>query len=213
MSRITLITFISLLLGLSNAFAQIRHLELGAANIGGKNRTHQTRFHAIETLLPKLIINYGEEGTIFLSDINHDGLLMAQRFAINWLVENDYPNIKVETILGNYDTTPLPRVTTARLSHPGNKQFVASSLIRLADHSETGLEVITYFNKRMRRLVEKSARIIDTGKPGELYYTGDGSTLRDIGEGPPRIYHVQGRSHCGTFMSDVLKILRLKSLF
>ena len=67
------------------ARAEILHLELGVANYGPANGTSSNRFKVMDETLSDLVARYGSFGTIYLNDINPEGLNLSVEHANAWL--------------------------------------------------------------------------------------------------------------------------------
>ena len=164
------------------AQAQILHLELGAANYSSEYGQAEERFAVLEYRMEKLIARYGASGTIYLNDVNGEGLQEAVAHSQQWLSDHGYNEIKVIPIEGNYERRAifedLPKVTTATLANPQHEQLpsgtspvsigfnrrVTLGLLHLAAQSATGLEIHTHFHHNRNNFIGRLAEFIQERK-------------------------------------------------
>jgi len=131
--------------------AEIRHLELGAANYS--QGTNPDRYNNLVMTIKQLIANYGNSGIIFLNDIDEEGLGECSVYIKSMLVTLGHTDIEIILLPGDYRKIPLPKVNTLNLKYPDNDIIPARyqnkttqrnairELIILAKHSKTGLKI------------------------------------------------------------------------
>lgn len=151
------ILFITLITKIDFAKSAINHLELGAANYAASFGDSEHRFDFLKQTVTEIIARDGKKGIIYLNDIEPTGLKLAQKALRAWFKENGYHQIKIVTLLGDYNTVELPKVHSAHLGNPGTNQLpaleyqsrmnkrIVNGLKRLALVSETGLSITSYY--------------------------------------------------------------------
>ncbi len=173
---------ILLLLPLSS-MSDILHLELGAANYSASYSNSSKIFSVLEKTLQNMTEKYGNKGTIFINDIDSEGLKLAVVFAESWVAERGY-SIKIVPIPGDYTQIDLPHVKTLHLTnptwnqlpnqkYPEERKATAESLEKIAALSETGLIITTYFQKEMEyldKVISPASTLKNTRKNGYHYY-------------------------------------------
>jgi hypothetical protein len=173
------------------AQAEIKHLELGAANYGHSAYSSK-RFLVLEQTLRDLVEQYGPHGKIYLNDINEYGLGLAVEFTRIWLKKNGYYDISVIALPGDYTLLNLPLVTSAHLTNPewsqlpnpkngpAANQRIVKNLERIASASTTGLMITTYYFGAIQMAAEflQHSSVERTGRTGHYYYFPDGSDPR-----------------------------------
>jgi hypothetical protein len=177
--------------------AEINDIEFGVANysLGYGNSEH--RFDFLIQSVADLIKKDGDDGIIYLNDIEVDGLEFAYKTLSQWLKTNGYFNIKLIMLPGDYTKINLPLVRSAHLGNPSWMQLPSNSvyeyrsieitagLLRLAAHSETGLKITSYYNEgrydhihSLREFVKKSQKgeFIESQEAGHPYLLQDGTS-------------------------------------
>lgn len=108
-------------------FAQILHLELGAANYAAVDLSREEenrRFEALRLTVRQLASEYGATGTIYLNDKDETGLAFAANHLRAWLRDLRWNSIKVVTLPGNYNSIELPEVKTLSMNNPDRTQVL-----------------------------------------------------------------------------------------
>ena len=219
------ITVQVLFYGLS-AGAQISHLELGAANYGSEYGTSEKQFLVLEQTFKDLIKKFGPTGVIYLNDLSDTDLKVVHEWTLKWLTDNNYLGIKIVDLPGNYNEVDVPMVKTAHLTNPeliqlvgkwnyalDEKSQLVSKLEKIAEHSETGLAITTYFYSKenpgiwdIPRFL-KNSLLMPTGKKGYYYYYGNGddpkNVHRDLETSEPLIFLILPRNICTTLLESL----------
>lgn len=199
---IALLALLGLLISLT-ALANIKHLELGAANYGPDQGVSPNRYKVLDETLADLINEYGTQGTIYLNDIDSVGLDMAAGHVEEWLRARGLTHIEVKLLPGDYTRIKLPQVKSLHLSNPGNDQIptpekseqrnqeLVEAFERIAAHSETGMRISSFYYWPHHNYISvlmslvKDSVFIATGEKGYMYYTPDGTDRILGGNTPP----------------------------
>jgi len=124
--------------------------------------------------LDELIRTNGSSGTFLVNDIVPGWAEFAAENLRGYALERGMP-VNIHVLPGNYRKMDLPESDTAHLKHPEEAIFNPSwtpdlSLQRMADRSQTGLEVTVYEQMfRQVRKLRKQGLIIEES-PGGLPY-------------------------------------------
>ncbi|MEK7070214.1 MAG: hypothetical protein AAB966_00230 [Patescibacteria group bacterium] len=186
--------------------SDVLHLELGAANHTSvyNNKDSPIRFSVLDKTLQDITETYGSKGTIFLNDVDPDGLKLAVLFAKSWVTDRGYSRIKIIPILGDYTKVDLPNVKSLHLTNPfwtqlPNKKYpekiksTTESLERIAALSESGLVITTYFTNEMihlKQFISPTSTLKNAKKNGYRYYFPGG---QDPGYADPKVFVLKSK--------------------
>jgi hypothetical protein len=108
--------------------------------------------------LAKLVGAKGDKGIIYLNDLEPAATAEVAQVVSEYAKKNGWTNLQVIEYPGDYTKVDVPRTTSARISHPESSFFNAPSLLRrMAEGSETGLEIITHYNRKISRMHQDGA--------------------------------------------------------
>lgn len=207
--RLSILFLAAVVLAGIPAFAEIRHLELGAANYDADASLSESararRFSVLVTVVDELIAKYGNTGVIYLNDLAVSGLELAAGHLRSFLRAKGLHGIRVETLPGDYNSIPLPEVNTMNMTNPMIGQLpsettclkdcvpdreMAKSLARLAARSRTGLQINTYFHYEIGELKHHlpPGAVYDLPGIGLPYFDWNGDQI--VSEGPTRRYAI-----------------------
>lgn len=221
-----LIITIAFLVSSGYSLGDVNHLELGAANYGADAGNHILRYDFLKRTIQDVINRDGPRGVIYLNDIVEDGLELAQNTLVEWLRQKGYSNIRVTSILGDYNEIDIPYVHSAHLGNPGHDQLpnksgnessnrrIIDGLKRLAIHSDTGLTITSFFHAESSQnymgllgdllVNDKDWSLVDTGRVGDLYFSPNPS-VEIASDFVPRIFLFQRRAafRCVPLLTDI----------
>lgn len=123
---------------------------------------------------------YGAKGIIYLNDIDSYGLELAVEHLRNWLIVNDYSEIQVIGLHGDYNSIELPKVNSAHLSNPDLLQLprhtserknrdIVKRLVEIADGSESGLTIAASYSISQGAAVLKIGDYVSSEQFFEIY--------------------------------------------
>lgn len=181
------------------------HLELGAANYGPnppKTRErglqgplHVDQYRVLFNTAESIIGERGRKGIFYVNDLDAGGARFASEKLRAYLTSRGYSQVEVRELPGDLTTIKLPKVQSAHLKNPEKQLFfldnVSASFQRIADHSETGLQIQTYHESQMlERLNPKDVRLSGRLGDGDVYYFPNGKVVVEKNgklRGQPRI--------------------------
>lgn len=204
--RIALIACLVFVFPEFNAFSDILHLELGAANYRPDDGNDPKRFHVLDLTMENLVHEYGAKGVIYLNDLDRAGLDLAVAHAKGWLSARGYTEITVKPLYNSYKEIELPEVDTMHLTNPNSEQLsfqanldhlsswereinerIGRDLERVSSHSKTGMLITTYFYQspgnylaNVEENIKESSSIFPVASGRYPYYLADGSTARQL---------------------------------
>lgn len=217
--------FLSILLSHTSVFAAPdstkggwSHLELGAANYGAtppKTREkglqgpiHEDQYKVLYETVESFVSSRGSKGTVYLNDLDAPNVHFAATKLRAYLEARGLKRVQVVELPGDFTKIDLPKVQTAHLKNPEKGLFyvdnISRSLQRIADVSESGLMIQTYFESQMlEQLNPKEVRLSQRLGDGDAYLFPSGKVVVEKNralKGQPRIpgrYTVTPTHGCG----------------
>lgn len=170
------------------------HLELGAANygttpilasaygpeyLGGASNQFKLLFVTVD----KLVRDRGPIGTVYVNDLDEKLTKTVAQSLRQYCLERGYRFIQVVEVAGDFTRREFPHVQSAHLKNPEshllrNKQL-KKVLQRLADFSDSGLEVWTWFTKDVILSWNEEGRIWRELGEGSIYIFPNGDVAVD----------------------------------
>lgn len=219
--RLALLSILLLSLPTLQARADILHLELGAANYSEKDGDNLRRFDVLGREFQKLVGLYGEQGTVYLNDIDESGLQKAVTYARQWFGDRHY-QVEIVPLAGDYTKIQLPFVKSMTLNNPGYDQLpvpefhtmreeskrihnraLVEKFETLSDHSETGLKITSYYNEPAYPAMNEFPKWV---KRSEFVLTGElapeyvGPAGQRTSSRAPAVYYLKPK--CGPSLRD-----------
>jgi hypothetical protein len=136
------------------------HIEWGAANYGAsrvkdgiKFSPSQAQHSQLLSFITECVKNKGDCGTIYLNDYEVEATKAVASVVREFAKQQGWLNLQVSEVPGDYNIVPVPKTTTARISHPESSFFKSPQLLRrFSEKSETGLQIITHYHKKLQQM-------------------------------------------------------------